>query len=388
MKNFLIVTHKGHFIEAFLMHNIEMLRNEGFTVHCASNYTEKLDAMAKVRLESLGMITHQIDIIRSPYSPANFFAYQQLKALMDQYDFACVHCHTPTGGVLARLAARKKRKKGTKVIYTAHGFHFFKGAPLKNWVLFYPVERLCAHWTDVLITINKEDYERAKHFRAGHVCYIPGVGVDISKFSRVGTTRLQKRKQLNFSEQDIILLSVGELIPRKNHAVVLEVMAQLKNEESFKYLHYVICGCGELEGELIRKTNSLGIEGHVHLLGFREDISELYNCSDLFIFMSLQEGLPVALMEAMANGLPVICSDVRGNTDLIRDGVSGRVIPNNALNLSAAIRDWMLDKQKYLRYAAEAQKTIQEFDLLKVQCEMQAIYSAEGSLMDIGGGET
>lgn len=376
MKDFLIVTHKGHFIEAFLMHNIEMLQNEGFTVHCASNYTEELDAAAKVRLESLGIITHQIDIIRSPYSPANLFAYQQLKALMDQYDFACVHCHTPTGGVLARLAARKKRKEGTKVFYTAHGFHFYRGAPPKNWLLYYPVEWVCAHWTDVLITINKEDYERAKkHMHAGRVEYVPGVGVDIKKFSPTLFSSEEiagLRAELGLDAEDKMLLSVGELIPRKNHEAVIRAIAKLNHP----HVRYCICGSGELKEYLENLIAELKLSDQIELLGYRSDISKLCACADLFVFPSLQEGLPVALMEAVASKTPAICSNIRGNNEFIQG--DALFDPHNASEIAAKIEEYLCeDKTEEVNRNYHA---LQQFDLSKVLARMYDCYENLGGV--------
>ena len=373
-RNFLIVAHKGHFFEVFLKNNIALLQELGYTVYCAGSFAGEQDARAKSALEALGAVVLPIDIQRSPYSLKNVRAYRQLKSLMKQYGFAAVHCHTPTGGALGRLAARKFRKAGTKVLYTAHGFHFFKGAPLKNWLLYFTVEKFCARWTNVLITINREDYARAQTFKAERVCHVPGVGIDTARFHRLEAPRAEKRRELGVGDSDFALLSIGELIPRKNHAMVLRALALLNGSGEAEDIQYLICGQGAMEAELKALASELGIAEKVHFLGYRDDIPELCNCSDLFVFMSLQEGLPVALMEAMSCGMPILCSNIRGNADLIRGGVSGEAIENDVHALADAILRLKGDSEKRERYGAEAEKAVRQFDLETVQRMMREIY--------------
>ena len=280
---------------------------------------------------------YDIPFERNPLKLENLKAYKELKKVIDNGRYDIIHCHTPVGAMLARLAARQARKNGTKVFYTAHGFHFYKGAPVINWLLYYPVEKWLSHYTDVLITINKEDYERAKTFKAGKVCYVPGVGIDLKKFNVGYVDKGQKRKEIGVTLDDLVLLSVGELIPRKNHEIVIRAMSVLKQKGGLNHVEYVICGRGTYEADLKKLAEELGVAEHIHFLGYRNDISEICNCADIFIFMSHQEGLPVALMEAMACGLPVICSNIRGNIDLIDDGVTGLISNNKPEKLAATI---------------------------------------------------
>ena len=318
-----MIAHVASMIDHFNMPNIKLLLELGYSVHVVCNFKSgsscddaEIDSL-KVKLDSLGVTYTHIDFERFPFSLKNFVAYKQLKKVFDDEHYDLVHCHTPMGGVLGRLAAKKYRKSGTKVIYTAHGFHFFKGAPLKNWLLYYPVEWICAFWTDELITINKEDYARAqRHMHAKHITYIPGVGVDLKKFSPDIYTEEEianARAELGVDTDEKMLLSVGELIPRKNHESVIRALAKVNNPK----IKYFICGTGELREYLERLIEELGLTENVRLLGYRTDISKLCDCADLFVFPSLQEGLPVALMEAIASKTAVICSDIRGNTDLV-----------------------------------------------------------------------
>ena len=319
-------------------------------------------------------IYYNIPFERNPLKPGNLKAYKELKHIIDEGEYDIIHCHTPVGAMLTRLAAKQTRKQGTKVFYTAHGFHFYKGAPAINWILYYPVEKWLSRYTDVLITINKEDYERAKTFKAGKVCYVPGVGIDLKKFNAGYVNKEQKRKEIGVSADDFVLLSVGELIPRKNHEVVIRALSVLKQLDKLNHIEYVICGRGAYEADLKKLAEGLDVTDHVHFLGYRNDISEICNCADLFVFMSHQEGLPVALMEAMACGLPTVCSNIRGNTDLIEDGVTGLLANNTPEEVAESISEMKSDTALRNRVASAALQKIKQFDLSSVEDEMSKIY--------------
>lgn len=317
---------------------------------------------------------YNIPFERNPLKSGNLKAYKELKHIIDEGEYDIIHCHTPVGAMLTRLAAKQARKQGTKVFYTAHGFHFYKGAPAINWILYYPVEKWLSRYTDVLITINKEDYERAKTFKAGKVCYVPGVGIDLKKFNVGYVNKEQKRKEIGVSADDFVLLSVGELIPRKNHEVVIRALSVLKQLDKLNHIEYVICGRGAYETDLKKLAEGLDVADHVHFLGYRNDISEICNCADLFVFMSHQEGLPVALMEAMACGLPAVCSNIRGNTDLIEDGVTGLLANNIPEEVAESISEMKSDTALRNRVASAALQKIKQFDLSSVEDEMSKIY--------------
>ena len=324
---------------------------------------------------------YNIPFERNPLKPGNLKAYKELKHIIDEGEYDIIHCHTPVGAMLTRLAAKQARKQGTKVFYTAHGFHFYKGAPAINWILYYPVEKWLSRYTDVLITINKEDYERAKTFKAGKVCYVPGVGIDLKKFNVGYVNKEQKRKEIGVSADDFVLLSVGELIPRKNHEVVIRALSVLKQLDKLNHIEYVICGRGAYETDLKKLAEGLDVADHVHFLGYRNDISEICNCADLFVFMSHQEGLPVALMEAMACGLPAVCSNIRGNTDLIEDGVTGLLANNTPEEVAESISEMKSDTALRNRVASAALQKIKQFDLSSVEDEMSKIYGGVRNLV-------
>ena len=319
-------------------------------------------------------VYYNIPFERNPVKLKNLMAYKELKKIIDSGKYDIIHCHTPVGGMLTRLAAKRMRTRGTKVFYTAHGFHFYKGAPAINWLLYYPVEKWLSRYTDVLITINKEDYERAKTFSAGKVYYVPGVGIDLKKFHVGSVDRVEKRQEIGVRSNDFVLLSVGELIPRKNHEVVIRALAVLKQNGELNHVEYVICGRGAYESDLKKLAKELRVSDHVHFLGYRSDVSEICNCADLFVFMSYQEGLPVALMEAMACGLSAVCSNIRGNTDLIENNVTGLIANNTPEGVAKAISAMQSNENLRASLASAALQKIRQFDLRDVESQMSKIY--------------
>ncbi|MDO5152009.1 MAG: glycosyltransferase family 4 protein [Eubacteriales bacterium] len=318
---------------------------------------------------------YDIPFERTPWKSQNWKAYRMLKRIIGEGNFDLIHCHTPVGALIARLAALGVRKKGTKVIYTAHGFHFFQGAPLVNWLCFYPVEWVLSFVTDVLITINKEDYARAqKHLHAKRLEYVPGVGIDTGKFRGNRDSRQDKRRELGFGDGDFLILTVAEMTRNKNHITILKALSLLREEPEFAHMHYLICGRGEVWEELADSARILCIDDHVHFLGYRTDAPELYRCSDLFAFMPFREGLSVALMEAMSCGMPVVCSQIRGNTDLIDDGVSGVFAENTPQAVAKAILELYRDPERRAALGRGAAEKVLEFDDRNVHKRMKEIY--------------
>ncbi|RDI41653.1 glycosyltransferase family 4 protein [Falsibacillus pallidus] len=317
-------------------------------------------------------IYYDLPFERSPIKKNNFNTYKQLKQIIDSNEFDIIHCHTPMGGVLARIAARNTRRDNTKVFYTAHGFHFYKGAPITNWLLYYPVERWLARYTDVLITINKEDYSRAQKFKAKHIEYVPGVGIDTHKFSEILVNKTKKRNEIGIPKDSIIVLSVGELNKNKNHETIIRAIAKLGNPN----IYYVICGEGLLKNHLKKLVKELGLEEQVRLFGYRTDIAEISQVSDIFAFPSFREGLSLSLMEAMCSGLPVVCSRIRGNSDLIQDGSGGYLLePDNIEGFSNAIKKLEQNTSQREVMGEYNNRLILAFDINNVINDMEKIYS-------------
>jgi len=342
---------------------IKSLIEEGHTVDIATN--ENGSPIPNCYRE-WGCTVYQIDASRSPFNKGNLKAIKQIKELVTENQYDIVHCHTPIAAMCTRLACRKARKKGTKVFYTAHGFHFYNGAPLKNWLIYYPVEKICAHWTDTLITINKEDYALAKKkIKAKRVEYVPGVGIDLKKFSDKNADREEKRKELGIPADATLLLSVGELNDNKNHEIVIRAIADLN-------VYYIIAGDGDKLAYLEDLIHQLGLDERVQLLGFRKDVPLLLKTVDVYVLPSKREGLNVSVMEAMASGLPCAISKIRGNVDLIDENGGVLFDPNCLEDCKQAIQHAL---QSDLISMGEYNSTkIKNFEINHVNNTMRNLY--------------
>lgn len=319
MKKALLVTTVSGFVPQFEMNNVKILQNMGYEVHYASNFNMVSYGNDNSRLDGTGIITHQVDFVRTPFSFKNIKVYKQLKKIMSEEKFDLVHCHTPMGGVMARFATHATHIG--PVIYTAHGFHFYRGASPIHWLCYYPMEWFLSRYTDQQICINKEDYILAKKtFRARYINYIPGAGFDESRIVTLTPQQIQQKKQiLGLPTDKWLLVSSGELIKRKNHETIIRCLSKLQNiaPSVYEQTHYIICGHGQLDQYLRTLAKKLQVSEKITFMGYRKDIMDIYPIANIFLFPSYQEGLPMALLEAMASGLPVICSDIRGSRDLM-----------------------------------------------------------------------
>ncbi len=319
MKKVLFTATVDSHILCFHIPFLKLFHDKGYEVHVATNGTEKIPYCDKKIV---------IPFERSPYKLNNLKAIKQLRKVINEEKYDIIHTHTPMGSVVTRLAAKQARKKyHTRVIYTAHGFHFYKGAPLLNWLLFYPVEKYLAKYTDTLITINQEDYDRAKRKfskRCHDIQYVPGVGIDEKKFN-IKMTKEEKhelRRSLGLKDDDFVMIYVARLDKNKNQGFLIEVMKDLVKEHS--NIHLLLVGPDELDGKYQEQAKE--ISNNVHFLGFRKDIAKLMKVSDIAVSSSLREGLPVNIIEALTVGLPVVATDARGVRDLIQDGINGYLI--------------------------------------------------------------
>lgn len=365
-------------IEQFNKNNILILEEMGYEVHVAGNWKEgnpisdeRLEQFKEWIAEHHGKWFH-IPATRKPSDlKNNFMAYKEVVRLIKKYEYEFIHCHTPIGSVIGRIAAHFTK---TKIIYTAHGFHFFNGAPLINWLLYYPVEYLLSKWTDVLILINNEDYKRAsKNFHAKRTIQIPGVGVDIKKFSLQNVDIKEKRKKLGISEEKFVILSVGELLPRKNHRVVIEALHKLNNPD----IVYLLVGKGKLMEQYSSLIDEYSLQDKIKLLGFRDDVNELCMIADCFAHISVREGLGIAPLEAMATGLPLITSDINGMKDYTENGVSGCCIePDNVDQVAHAICKMYMDSEFRMSCGRRNMETVKKYDIKLSNKIMKNIYSA------------
>lgn len=364
MKRILFVCTTDSMIWNFLIPHIKDLESKGYYVECACSITgdfyHNLVTQYEVKM-------NQICFKRSPYNISNIKAYRDLKKIVQEKNFDAVFCHEPVGGAIGRLVGHKMH---CKVLYMAHGFHFYKGAPLINRCLYYTVEKFLSRYTDVLITLNEEDYQAALKFHSKKVFKVNGIGIDTSKFSKIDNCRCLQ-SELNLKSDDFLLVSVGELIKRKNHLVIIEALKQINNPR----IHLAIAGDGELREYLERKIDKLGLKNQIHLLGYRTDVNKLCNSADAFIMPSLQEGLSVAIMEAMSCGKPIIASKIRGNIDLIDDNKGGILVnPKDVSGFIKAITCFYEMKDNLKKYGLYNIDKVQEFDIGKVKQQFFSVY--------------
>ena len=302
----------------------------------------------------------------------NWTAYKNLSQVVETENVEVIHCNTPVGGMVGRFVGKKYHVN--KVIYTAHGFHFFKGAPLFNRTVLKFAERIMAHWTDAIITMNEEDYQSALKFKlrkGGKVYKVHGVGINLDDFSDIQVDYKTKRAELGLKDTDIVCISAGDLVSRKNYGIAIETLAKIKNSN----VHYLICGVGPKKEELEKLANEKGISDRVHFLGFRSDVKELMKVSDIFLFTTLQEGMPRSMMEAMACGLPCIASKIRGNVDLLDEGKGGYLREaSNSEEMAHCLRCLVEDSNLRKKMSEHNLKTIKRFDVKVVKKEIEQIY--------------
>lgn len=373
MNKILFISNISSKISSFVTASISAAHNLNIDFYQTANWQSASKEQKFADEQEYAIKINSIPISRNPFAVANLTAYKELVELIKREEIDYIHCNTPVGGLLGRFAGRKCKVK--KVIYQVHGFHFYKGAPLLNWLLYYPVEKWLARYTDALITINHEDYALAKRKmklrNGGKVYYVPGVGIDFHKFGNATIDKAAKRRELGIPEDAVLLLSVGELNNNKNHETVIRAIAD-------KNVYYIIAGQGALQQHLETLIGELNLRDRVKLLGFRSDMQELYKVADIFVFSSFREGLSVAVMEAMASGLPCVASKIRGNTDLLENTGGGFLCdPHDASDFAEKIELLAADVELREKMGRANLMAIQKFGTETVIREMQDIYAAE-----------
>ncbi|PLR87248.1 glycosyltransferase family 4 protein [Bacillus sp. V33-4] len=366
-KVFFCATVDYHF-KAFHLPYLKWFKDQGWEVHVAASGKMMLPYVDK---------KYNIPIQRSPFSMKNIIAYKELKNIIDQNKYQIIHCHTPMGGVLARLAARFSRNNGTKLIYTAHGFHFCKGAPILNWFLYYPIEKMLAKYTDCLITINEEDNNLAnkKNFKAQTIKHVHGVGVNTDLFFPVKTFHKSiLRTEYGYNDEDFLMFYAAEFNKNKNQQLLIKSLARIKDE--IPYSKLLVAGDGPLLEECKQLAIKLGVIEKVDFLGYRTDIVTLLKISDVAVASSLREGLPVNILEAMSCGLPIIASVNRGHSELVKNGLNGYIVPPNDIHqFSSRLIELFHSRELLTQMGIESQKIVKGYSLARVGLELSEIYS-------------
>lgn len=367
---FVATVVKKH-INVFHIPYLKWFKENGFETHvCAKNDFEEDEENITIPYCDH---YYNIPFERSPFKTNNINVYKKLKLLIEENCYEIIHCHTPMGGALTRLAAKESRNRGTKVIYTAHGFHFFKGAPFKNWGIFYPIEKYLSKYTDCIITINKEDYKIAKRFNAKSTKIVNGVGINISKFKPQNEEiKRNLRKEYGLENNDFILVYAGELSYRKHQDLLINVIHRLSKYPNIKLL---LVGEGILEEKYKEQVNKLKVNNKVKFLGFRNDVNKLMILSDIAVSSSRQEGLPVNIMEAMATGLPLVVTDCRGNRDLVSDNENGFVVGINDIEVFATKIETLYNNKNLMqKFSKKNLEFIHRYTLEEISNEMENIY--------------
>lgn len=369
MKVLLTATVQSHICQ-FHKPLVEMLHEHNCEVHVAArdNLAEKnglkLDFAEKV---------FDVPFSRSPKSKDNIKAYKQLKKIIEEGQYDAVHCNTPMGGIVTRLAARKARKNGTKVFYTAHGFHFYQGAPKKNWLVFYPIEKLFSRLTDVLITIVDEDYKIAAEKFHCRVEHIHGVGVDEERYSPVpAEEQLKLRSELGFTAEQKMILCIGELLPNKNQKMAIHAMREVVKK--FPDAQLLLAGNGPEKERLEAEIEACGLRDNVQMLGYCTCLEKYQRISDLLVACSRREGLGLNVIEAMLTENPVITSVNRGHRELVQDGKNGYLV-DNAEAMGQKIVELLSDNEKKEKMGQFGRRAAIDYGFANVKKELEGIYA-------------
>ena len=369
-KVLLVATVQSHICQ-FHKALVEVLHEHGCEVHVAArdNLAEKngmkLDFVEKV---------FNVPFSRSPKSPDNIKAYKEMKKIISAGGYDVIHCNTPMGGIVTRLAAQKARKRGTEVIYTAHGFHFYKGAPKKNWLVFYPIEKLFSRLTDKLITITQEDYELASKKFHCKVYRIHGVGVDERRYYPADEQmKSEIRKELGYADDEKLILCIGELLPNKNQAMAIRMMAELVKEVPKAKL--LLAGNGPERENLEGLIVELGLQEHVEMLDYCTYLEKYQKAVDLGISCSKREGLPLNVVESMMTKNPVIVSKNRGHRELVEHGTNGYLVDvNNAQKMKDYVAELLQDETHCVEMGEEAERFARDFGFISVKKELEKVY--------------
>ncbi|MBO5955120.1 MAG: glycosyltransferase family 4 protein [Clostridia bacterium] len=366
-KKIMMIATTDNMIWQFMLPHIKYLQEQGNEIQCVCARTGFWTDELK---EKHNLVVHEIDFGRNPLKIKNIKGYKQLKKLQEKEKFDLVYCQQPVGGLMGRLVGKKFK---IPVIYTAHGFHFFKGCPLVNKVIYKPVEKWLSKYTDILITINEEDYQNALKMKAKKVFKINGIGIDKSKIKIEEFDKVAFRKELGLEPTDKVILTVSEINQNKNYITMLQTIKILVEKD--KNIKFVSCGTGVWREKISNYAKELGIENNVIFLGYRKDIGKIMQVSDLFFHASYREGLTLSVMEAMSFGLPCVVSNVRGNRDLIVDGKGGYVAePTDAQKFAVKIEYLLNNPEDYKVFGEFNKQESEKYSIDNVIAQLAKIY--------------
>lgn len=365
MKKVLYVTTVSRTINAFLIPHINMLLDNGYEIHCACSIDKPVDK----ELQRRGVKIFEVPFSRNPLGIGNIKAFIKLEELQRINDYDIVHVHTPIAAIYGRLL--KLNFPSLRIIYTAHGYHFLKGGSKLGWILYYPIEKIMAKFTDVTININKEDYEITKEKLKPKKCYLlNGVGLDLDKYKKLSSKEIQeKRKEFGLKDKDFVVLMIAEINKNKNHIQLINAMDILKDK--YPNIKVLCIGDGTLKESLEKQIILRNLQNNIFMLGYRLDVNKLINISDIGILLSRREGLPRNIMEFMACGRKVIATDIRGCRDLICDETIGTLVNVDDYESTAkAIEKYYILNDK----SFEVSEEIRKYDIDSINSELLKIY--------------
>lgn len=366
-----IATVQSHIIN-FHIPYINLLQKKGYEVHVATKLDNDRYKNASEYVENV--IWENIDFSRNPLSKEIFKSYKQIYKYIKENKFDLIHVNTPIASFLTRLAAKKQNI--SPIIYTAHGFHFFKGAPIQNWFIYYPLEKMASKWSDAIITMNKEDYDISKlkfNNKRCNTYHINGIGVDFKKYVSLKAND-SMRKKLDIESNDLVLSIIGEINKNKNQKQIIDALINLRSK--YDNIKLLIVGDGDMYQDISSYIEEKNAKDYIKILGFRRDVPEILSLSDIVISCSYREGLPKNIIEAMISKSAIICTDVRGNRDLVTHMENGILVPvNDSEQMSKAIELLYTDRELLKVMSEKSYMLAREYSLDKVLGQMEDIYS-------------
>lgn len=368
----ILITSTDLMMIQFLVPHVENFAKHGYEIEIACSNVGGYIEEIKKRLKNSVKAVYTVSLVRSPFSLSNIKGYRELRKIILDGAYDIIWTNEPVMGAVTRLVARQSRKNGTRIVYMVHGFHFYSGAPIMNWVLFYPIERILSAFTDYIITLNNEDFKRAKKFPVKHVYYIHGIGADTDRLKK-DTVNQDIRKKLQIPEQAFLILSVGELNANKNQKIIIEALSILQDKD----IYYVLCGSGKNLKTLQTQSKKYHLQDNIRFVDYRRDIINFYDQADVFVLPSYREGMPIALLEAMYCGVTPVTSDIRGVRDVMKDGITGVICgPKDSKAFAEAIKNLKEDKRLRKRYGENSRKAVKPYMLSLVKDKILDIFES------------
>lgn len=376
MKKVLLFAPMGSVHRSFNKANIIALKELGLDITLLGNFEETYDSSGKITNYINECKKKGITIISRKFERhslvKNFKYIPEIKKIVLDGGFSIIHAHTETGGLLLRLALSKRNKKKANIstVYTPHGMSFYKGSSFLSHMIYKPIERWICSLNEANISINKEEYDWLKKWNEKSAFFVHGIGLDLNKIENSAYKQGYLREELKIHKDKVLIVSVGELNENKNHSIVIRALKELPEN-----IEYVICGEGKLHNHLQELSKSMRVSERLHLLGYRNDVYNILKEADIFVFPSFHEGLPVSVMEAMACGLPVIASDIRGCNDLVINGINGFLFnPNDDVRLARNIKKSIDNQHQQKEFIDNSKRIVRNYSLQSVCNELRKIY--------------